>query len=67
MMTHKLYRRKDQPDSQGATELDWIDSEVRILGKSFGRARKSIRDEIERGTLVEVPSNDQSPGRPYIG
>lgn len=37
-----------------ASELDWINSEVRLLGKSFDRARKDIQDKIDAGTMIVV-------------
>ena len=48
------YKRRDSSAISGATELEWINSEVRLLGKSYGRASRSITEEIERGSLVEV-------------
>ncbi len=52
--------RRNTPE-QKATELDWINREVRLLGKSYGRASRSIKEEIERGTMIVVePPKDHS-------
>ena len=49
----RILARADRPQG-AASEIDWINSEVRLLGKSFGRATRSIQAEIDAGTMIVV-------------
>jgi hypothetical protein len=51
--THRILARADQPKGE-ATELDWINSEVRLLGKSFGKASRDIQTDIDTGRMIIV-------------
>jgi hypothetical protein len=49
----RILARADNPAGK-APEIDWIESEVRLLGKSFGRARRDIEADIDAGIMIVV-------------
>ncbi len=51
----RILARANSPGHE-APEIEWIDSEVRLLGKSFGNARRSIQAEIDAGSMLVVRS-----------
>lgn len=51
--TSRILARTNYPEGE-ASELDWIDSEVRLLGKSFGKAARDIQADIDAGYMIVV-------------
>ena len=62
-MTQRHIARTDNPQGV-ASELDWINSEVRLLGKSFGAAVRSIEAAIKDGTMFVVDKEVHPTGSP---
>jgi hypothetical protein len=49
----RILARANYPEDE-APELDWINSAVRLLGKSFGRACRDIEADIAAGYMIVV-------------
>lgn len=59
-MTERWLARADHPDGK-ASETDWINSRVRILGEGFGTATRAIAAALECGDMVVVPAPPKQP------
>jgi hypothetical protein len=53
----RILARTNYPDD-AAPELHWINSEVRLLGKSFGKAVRDIQAAIDAGYMIVVRIED---------
>lgn len=49
--TSRILARVDNLEFE-ATELEWINSRVRLLGEHYGMAKRSIQDLINDGSMV---------------
>ena len=52
-VTRRILARYDEPRAE-APELEWIDSQVRLLGKNFGKAARDIQAQIDSGRMIIV-------------
>ncbi len=53
MIVRRILARTDAPNGE-ASELDWINSQTRLLGKSFGKAVRDIQADIDTGVMFVV-------------
>jgi hypothetical protein len=49
----RILARADNPRGE-AHELDWINSQVRLLGKSYVKAARDIQANIDAGIMIIV-------------
>ena len=47
----RILARADNPRGE-AHELDWINSQVRLLGKSYVKAARDIQANIDAGIMI---------------
>jgi hypothetical protein len=62
-MRRRILALTGRPD-KSAPENDWVNGRVRLLGESYGRARRKIDKLLRSGRLTVLYDDERDEGRP---